>query len=150
MKTGRAIFLLPALFACGLPAAAHEMQPAYLELRQTGAETWQVLWKTPARADLENGMFPRLPKEAHVTSGAVRMQAGDGAVEQFTIYCAGGLDGKEIAVDGAAAALADVLVRVEHAGGASQVFRLTPDQRSHLIEPAPGRWQQIICSSCWG
>jgi hydrogenase/urease accessory protein HupE len=102
-----------------------------------------VLWKTPARADLQSGMIPRLPKEARVTSEPVRMKVGDAATEQFTMVCPGGLDGKEVAVDGAAAAIADVLVRVEHLNGASQIFRLTPDQRSHVIEPAPGRWQEV-------
>ena len=126
MKSLRKIIFLLALFTTAR-LAAHEMQPAYLELRQTGAETWQVLWKTPARADLQSGMIPLLPKEARVTSEPVRMKIGDAATEQFTIVCAGGLDGKEISVDGAAAAIADVLVRVVRTDGASQVFRLTPD-----------------------
>jgi len=142
MKSLRKIIFLLALFTTAR-LGAHEMQPAYLELRQTGADEWQVLWKTPARADLENGMVPRLPKEARVTSELVRMKIGDAAREQFTIVCAGGLDGKEISVDGAAASIADVLVRVVRSDGASQVFRLTPDARSHVIEPAPGRWQQV-------
>ncbi len=140
LKTWQRTLLLIALLAAGR-AEAHEMQPAYLELRQTGTDSWQVLWKTPARADLENGMIPLLPKEARVTSAAVRTRAGDTAIEQFSFVCAGGLDGKQISVDGAAAAIADVLVRVVRPGGASQVFRLTPDQRSHVIEPAPGRFQ---------
>ena len=142
MSRWRKSFFLLALFTTAR-LAAHEMQPAFFELRQTGAEEWQVLWKTPARADLQNGMIPRLPKEARVTSEPVRMKVGDAATEQFTMVCPGGLDGKEVAVDGAAAAIADVLVRVEHLNGASQVFRLTPDQRSHVIEPAPGRWQEV-------
>jgi hypothetical protein len=135
------IFLL-ALFTTAR-LAAHEMQPAYLELRQTGAEEWQVLWKIPARPDLENGMIPQLPKEARVTSEPVRMKVGDTATEQFTFVCAGGLDGKEIAVDGSAAAIADVLVRVVRLDGASQVFRLTPNHRSQTIEPSPRRWQEV-------
>ena len=142
MKSLRKIIFLLALFTTAR-LGAHEMQPAYLELRQTGADEWQVLWKTPARADLENGMVPLLPKEAHVTSEPVRMEVGDAATEQFTIVCAGGLDGKEISVDGAAASIADVLVRVVRLDGASQVFRLTPDARSHVIEPVPGRWQEV-------
>jgi hydrogenase/urease accessory protein HupE len=142
MTSLRKLFFLFALFTTAR-LAAHEMQPAFLELKQTGAEEWQVLWKTPARADLQSGMIPRLPKEARVTSDPVRMKVGDAATEQFTMVCAGGLDGKEVAVDGAAAAIADVLVRVERLNGASQVFRLTPDQRSHVIEPAPGRWQEV-------
>jgi len=142
MKTWRPIFPLLVLLAAAPLAAAHEMQPAYLELRQTGSQEWQVLWKTPARADLESGMLPHLPVEARVTSQPVRMKVGDTATEQFTILCSGGLDGKEVSVDGAAAAIADVLVRVVRPNGVSQVFRLTPDQRSHRIEPAPGRWQE--------
>lgn len=142
MKPLRKIIFLLALFATAR-LAAHEMQPAYLELRQTGAEQWQVLWKTPARADLQSGIIPLLPKEARVTSEPLRMKIGDAATEQFTMVCAGGLDGKEISVDGAAAAIADVLVRVVRMDGAAQVFRLTPDARSHVIEPAPGRWLRV-------
>jgi hydrogenase/urease accessory protein HupE len=142
MKLLRKIILLIALFAT-LRLAAHEMQPAYLELRQTGAEQWQVLWKTPARADLQGGMKPVLPKEARVTSEPVRMKIGDAATEQFTMVCTGGLDAQEISVDGAAASIADVLVRVVRLDGKAQVFRLTPDARSHVIEPLPGRWQQV-------
>ena len=44
--------LRPLLLAllCLLAGAvsAHEVRPAYLELRQTGAETYDVLWKVPA------------------------------------------------------------------------------------------------------
>ena len=44
--------LLPAL-PCWFAGAAyaHEVRPAYLELRQTGAETYDVLWKVPALGD---------------------------------------------------------------------------------------------------
>jgi len=142
MKFLRNIFLLLALFTT-TRLSAHEMQPAYLELRQTGAEEWQVLWKIPARPDLENGMIPRLPKEARVTSEPARIKIGDTVTEQFTIVCAGGLGGKEVGVDGSAAAIADVLVQVIPLNGASQVFRLTPDYRSHIIESAPGRWLEV-------
>jgi len=142
MKLLRKTFFLLALFTTAR-LSAHEMQPAFLELRQTGTEEWQVLWKTPARPDLENGMIPRLPKEARVTSEPVRMKVGETATEQFTVVCVGGLDGKEITVDGPAAAIADVLVRVAPLNGVPQVFRLTPDQRSHVIESAPGRWLEV-------
>jgi hypothetical protein len=32
---------------------AHEVRPGYLDLRQTGTETFNVLWKVPARGDLQ-------------------------------------------------------------------------------------------------
>ena len=39
------------LVALSSPVSGHEVRPAYLELRQTGSETYDVLWKVPARGD---------------------------------------------------------------------------------------------------
>ena len=42
---------------------AHEVRPAYLELRQTAPETYDVLWKVPARgADLRLGIYVEMPR----------------------------------------------------------------------------------------
>src|SRR5580658_8031622 len=41
-------------------AFAHEVRPAYLEVRQTGTETYDVLWKVPGRGeDLRFGVYVR-------------------------------------------------------------------------------------------
>ena len=45
MKRALLLVVLLAAFAAG--AFAHEVRPAYLELRQTGPETYDVLWKVP-------------------------------------------------------------------------------------------------------
>ena len=42
-------------------AQAHELRPGYLEVRQTGPETFAVLWKVPARDDLRLGLYLQLP-----------------------------------------------------------------------------------------
>ena len=50
MKTSRFIVALLVAFTSIAFAAtvfAHEVRPAYLELRQTAAETWDALWKVP-------------------------------------------------------------------------------------------------------
>ena len=42
---------------------AHEVRPAYLELRQTAADTFDVLWKVPALGDnMRLGLYVRLPE----------------------------------------------------------------------------------------
>ena len=43
------IFLLFSLLAA--PASAHEVRPAYLEVHQTGPETFDVFWKVPGQGD---------------------------------------------------------------------------------------------------
>ena len=48
MRRG-AILLLAWLVAPVAPALAHEMRPSYLELRETTRDTYEVLWKVPAR-----------------------------------------------------------------------------------------------------
>jgi hydrogenase/urease accessory protein HupE len=144
MRIQRLLFLLALLWLCAPLAAlqAHELQPAYLELRQTDPETWRVLWKVPARADLQDAIRPRLPENCRVTSEPVRVKTTDGIVEQFSISAPGGLDNRPVAVEGAAAAIADALVRVVRSDGSTQVFRLTPTSLSHVIEPTPSRWRQ--------
>jgi hypothetical protein len=50
MKRALLILILLATFAPGI--FAHEVRPAYLELRQTGPETYDALWKVPGQGDL--------------------------------------------------------------------------------------------------
>ena len=54
----------------GAPARAHESRPGYLELRQTGDETYDVLWKQPARGEMVLRLNPVLPESC--------FQAGEG------------------------------------------------------------------------
>ena len=67
-----------ALIAPGV--FAHEVRPAYLELRQIGPDTHDVLWKVPGRGEnLRFGLYVDLPAgctrvtepRASVTYGAV-------------------------------------------------------------------------------
>ena len=51
-------------FVTPLAASAHEVRPAYLELRQTGTETYDVLWKVPARGDnMRLGIYVEFPSD---------------------------------------------------------------------------------------
>jgi len=121
---------------------AHELQPAYLELNQTGPETFHVLWKVPARDDLQRGIRPQWPENCRVTSDPIIAQAGTSYTERFTLSCPGGLEGKSIGIQGSMAALADVLVRLQRPDGTTQIARLTPSVRSFVVEAAPNRWGQ--------
>ena len=45
----RGLAAIAFLFLLYEPGIAHEMRPAYLELKQTGEETYSLLFKVPAR-----------------------------------------------------------------------------------------------------
>ena len=55
-------FILLAITCLCAPSYAHEVRPSYLELRQTGEESYDVLWKVPAAGDnLRLGLHLRFP-----------------------------------------------------------------------------------------
>ena len=143
----RAIRLLALLLGLGVAAGAqaHEVRPAYLELRQTGAETWEVLWKVPARGDLQLAIAPEWPDNCEVEGPPRRFATGAAATERSTIRCAGGLTGREVAVSGLSATVIDVLVRLQRSEGTTQVVRLIPSAPAFVVEEAP-RWMAVAAT----
>jgi hypothetical protein len=139
-RAAMAVLLLSALLAA--PAGAHELQPGYLELRQTDPNTFAMLWKLPAREDLK-GIHPILPADCTVVGETSVSQTAQGYVEEQTIRCPKGLYGESISIPPEQAALVDVMVRVVRLDGSTQVVRLTPLSTSVIIEAAPDRMQLI-------
>jgi hydrogenase/urease accessory protein HupE len=135
----RTILLLAALLVVGgaRSAPAHEARPGYLELRETDPETFAVLWKVPARGNRRLGIHARLPDSCEALASPIRYQAGGAFTERRTVACPGGLTGKPIVIDGLAATLTDVLVRLTRIDGTTQVARLTPAAPSFVVEAAP-------------
>lgn len=142
MKRGVLLIALLALAAPGL--RAHEVRPAYLELRQTGAETYDALFKVPGRGeDLRLGIYVRLPENC-TNLGEVRTTIANAAfTDRWSVKCAGGLAGGLIHIEGLSATMIDVLVRVERPDGAAQMARLTPSAPSVAVAAAPRRMEVV-------
>jgi hydrogenase/urease accessory protein HupE len=123
-----------------LPAAAHEVRPGYLELKEAGADNFDVVWKVPARGEYRLGMYVELPSQCTgaPSSGSF---VGGAYVERWRAVCPGGLIGERIRIDGLSALRTDVLVRVERADATTQTVRLTPEQTSFEVVAAPSRLQ---------
>jgi hydrogenase/urease accessory protein HupE len=134
------VLLLGFLFAGS--ADAHEVRPAYLEIRQSAPETYECLWRVPARGDLRLGLYVRLPDRCQTLEPARTTQMAGAFTEQWSITCAGGLIGETIYIDGLSTTLTDVLVRLERMDGTTQVVRLTPSSPSFVVDESPS-WLQI-------
>ncbi len=141
-RPGRALAPVAAaaiIWGAAAQVNAHEVRPAYLELRAAGAERLDVLWKTPARGDLRLALDPRLPATCEDDGERIAISADGAVIERWRARCPGGLSGREIRIDGLAATLTDVLVRIERSGVATQTVRLTPDAPSFTVAETPGR-----------
>ena len=117
---------------------AHEVRPAYLELRQTDAKSYAVLWKVPAVGDMRLSIHPRFPENCKPAGDIATYRASDSYTERLSLACPGGLNGGTIAIDGLAATMTDVLVRIERTDGSSQVARLTQSVPALVVETSPG------------
>jgi hypothetical protein len=134
----RAWLVVLLLLISAPDAFAHEVRPAYLQVQQTSAGTYDVLWKVPGRGDaLRLGLYVALPTNCG-TIGPVRSSFVNNAfTERWNVRCAGGLTGDTIHIAGLAATMTDVLVRLEMLDGTTQVTRLTPAAPSFVVEAAP-------------
>ncbi len=135
--------LVAAVLFCGFAAAAeaHEVRPGYLALRQTGAESFDVLWKVPAKGDLRLSLKARLPENCVAPAPRSSYFGGGASTDRWSVRCDGGLTGRTITIDGLSSTMTDVLVRLERADGTTQVTRLSPSEPSFVVEAAPSAMQ---------
>jgi len=140
MKRWIIIFVCMAASLSGGQALAHEVRPAYLELRETSAGVYEVLWKVPARGEMRLGIDVRMPKAAEQLTPPSGRFVDDAYIERWQVRCSGGLAGEVIAVDGLAATKIDVLVRVQHADGGMQTARLLPGSPRFTVASRPSGW----------
>jgi hydrogenase/urease accessory protein HupE len=125
-------------------AVAHEVRPAYLELRQTAADTFEVLWKVPALGDtMRLGLYVRLPETSENLAEPRGRFAADAYIERWSIRHAKALVGSTISIDGLQTTLTDVLVRIERLDGTTQVARLLPTSPSLVVEASPSGWEVV-------
>ena len=138
----RVLGVIAALAVLAPSAFAHEVRPAYLELQQTADDTYDVLWKVPARnAEERLALDVQFPDDCGNVSEPRGFFAGNAYTERYTIRRAGGLAGAEIRIAGLAATFTDALVRVQSLDGTSQLARLSASSTSFVVEAAPGRTQ---------
>jgi HupE/UreJ protein len=134
------LFVLSAALTRGV--SAHEVRSAYLELRQTGAETYDVLFKVPGGGEnVRLGLYADLPADCVKLTPPRSSFVNNAFTERYTVKRAGGMGGGTIQIIGLAATTTDVLVRLQAQDGRSQVVRLTPYSPSFVVDAAPSRWR---------
>ena len=127
------------------PASAHEVRPAYLELRQTAPDTYSLLFKVPALGDQYRlGISVVMPEGTDDVAPPRAAFLDNTHIQWRTLRHKGGLVGQQISIDGLSATLTSVLVRVEDLAGTVQTLQLTPTKTSFAVEAAPGAGEVFI------
>jgi hydrogenase/urease accessory protein HupE len=138
MKSRAIAALVIACAALTGPAAAHEVRPAYLELRETPTGELDVLWKTPMQGDLRLALAPVLSGASEELTPIATRRAGGAAVQTWRLRLREPLRGRTLQIDGLRGTMTDALVRIEFADGGSWLARLTPQAPEVTIPVVPG------------
>ncbi|RFB05141.1 HupE/UreJ family protein [Parvularcula sp. SM1705] len=136
----RLYFLLPLIIAICGTASAHEVRPAYLELREIELGTYDILWKTPARGDLRLALNVILPDSCITTSPHRTVPVEAAVIERWRTICEGGLQGQTIRIENLETSLTDVILRVEPLEGAASTLRLDGATPSLVIPQKQSGW----------
>lgn len=140
MKFMRALALLFFLAGLAAPALADELRPGYLELTQSSAANWRMVWKAPIKGGLATNATPALP--ASCTATKPRRELVNGSVVALSnVTCKGALAGQKIGLKGLDATFSDALVRIAPLGRPVQAARLTPGKPLTMVmaEPQPAQ-----------
>lgn len=138
------LFVLSAL-ALAPAAVAHEIRPAFLQVREIEPQVYDFLWKTPARGDMRLALNV-MPVAGCANAGEPRATTVDGAViQRWRATCEGGLVGKTLEVENLSHTLTDTIVRVELLDRSPQTLRLTPDQASAIV-PDRQPWTDVAAT----
>ena len=133
-----------ALLGATRMAVADDFRPAYLQLRQVDAVTYDVLWKIPALDETTTlKVRPAFPEGTQSLDPVRSSYANGAAVQRWHIRIDGSLAGKDIEFSGLEASPVDVIVRVERSDGTVQLGRVLAVEPRFAVTASPGALEVV-------
>lgn len=118
-----AIACMTILLALVLPANAHEIRPAYLQITEIMPSQHEVVWKRPVADDQRSGIEPVFP--AACDRGDQRVSTADGTlIHRWRLTC--DLATGTLGIKGGDDTLTDVFVRITNLAGETRIAVLRP------------------------
>jgi hydrogenase/urease accessory protein HupE len=131
--------LVLLLCSAALPCAADEFRPAYLQLKQVDASTYDVLWKLPALDETTTlKLRPQFPPGTETLTPMRSSFAAGTAVQRWRIRMDGGLAGQAVQFPELPSNRIDVLVRLARSDGSEQLGRVSALDPRFVFTASPG------------
>jgi len=112
---------------------ADEIRPGYLELNTANDKLYSVTWKVPMKGDMVLSLTPVFPDSCAARTPPSSMSNGRAMITRWSLACSEGIRNKTIRIDGLENTMTDVLVRIVHQNGISQMTRVTPAETSFVV-----------------
>jgi hypothetical protein len=120
-----------------MAALSHEVRPSYLQLIQETQDTYQVMWKVPAKGLLRLGVYIDFAEEVEQVSEPVEYFSAGYYIAAWTIRHQQGLVGSKITITGLSTTLTEALIRVQRLNGSVQITRVLPEKPFFIVEKIP-------------
>ena len=109
-------------------ASAHESRPAYLQITESTADHYDVIWRTPLLSGMRLPIVLKLPNDARDVRQPIVQELSDSLLERRKVEVTRGLSGKRIDFVGLQATITDVLVRVQMLDGTYSTSLVSPSR----------------------
>jgi hydrogenase/urease accessory protein HupE len=143
-------YILPALLLLMFPVItqAHEIRPAYLEIKENADHTLQLIWKQPLMGEYGIPLHPSISTGWMIDSLAAISYTESYLIKRWTIPADhASLDEQTIHINGLEKTMTDVLVQVTLLNDVSFTYLIKPIQpfvKLSLSKPQPPPvWQYI-------
>ncbi len=138
---GRALFgwlaALTVLLGWALPAAAHEVRPALVQILEQGPGDYEVTWKRPVVGDMALRLVPHLSGGALAKPPTTEQSAPGYHTRIWRVRGGPPLDGQTLRIEGLEQSVTDVLVRVTTRDGGRIDQVLRPVQPTLVLDLSP-------------
>ena len=139
MRFGFLVVLFYAVFAA-IPASAHDARPNYVQITETGANTYSVSWKVPASMPGRTLPYPTLPGGCVAERQPAWQQAGAEYVGQQLFVCDQGLSGRVVGIEFPILNPSlSTLYKIKLANGEEHLRILKPDETEWTVPDAESR-----------
>ena len=143
----RLVVVLALMLAALVPgrAAAHALEPGFLELQPLGGVDWRVTWRKPQVNGAPMAIDAVLPETCSPRRGPAPTFDGRAFLAGWIATCEGGLAGGEVRIEGLERTRTDVLVRYTLRADASpEAMRLTAATPAFTVPEAPGAFGVFV------
>ena len=138
--TSRLILWLAALFLAlgGSAARADYFRPAYLEMTDRGGGVYDVRWKAPAQSEnVVMAIKPMFPPGSRMTRPLASTYAAGAMIMTGQVAVPGGIEGKQIRLDGLAETGNQALVRIIRLDGGEDLYKVAATNPQVTIPEEP-------------
>jgi hydrogenase/urease accessory protein HupE len=121
--------------------SAHEVRPAYLELKETSPGQYSVLWRTPVLSGMRLPVALQLPDGVRNLKDPVVQELADSLIERRWIDAgAQGLADRRIEFPGLQMTITDTVIRYEFLDGRKGTAIVHPSKPWLQLTASPSRW----------